>query len=1309
MMRPEWALLLPAWLALYCIQCQICFAAQTQVITLENSARWTLSNVHGYNNISIDEVTVPSYVLETLQQQGYINPDDRDLAYRYNERDLAWVANDTWTYTATWNLDSNLLFEPNTLSQGENEEQEEEVIDPSYNNSRQRQHYRALLLLNGIDTAATITLNNHSLGFIANSHRRHVFDITDSLLLEGLNNVLEITIKPAAMYAATQAAKHFKISHQTVPYTKQLGNTGQYNFIRKAASDFGWDWGPSFAPAGISAGVEFIIRNSGGDDKQHTTTAASAAPVAAPVYLTDLGLRQHHLTTNESILVTADAFFRPILTSTELESIEKVDKKLFSGGVLEIKISGPIGNDDEEDKKEPKQTWSSETELSFLIDDLLLLPPPTNTSNTNTYSKYSFSENKLKESASWVIQKSVDVLVTPPFELWWPWDLGNPVLYNVTVTFKPAVTKQNLSSVLQLGRKKTEKDDEGESARSYQVMHRQIGFRTVELIQDPITIFNTNNNNNKVSNRVVGETFLFKINKIPIFARGANIVPLDLLPTKVSISKIKHAVFSARHANMNFLRVWGGGRYFPDRFYQECDKNGILVWQEFMYACAMYPADAFYLSEASEEARQQVLRIISHPSVVIWGGNNENEAAFSWFPETKLHPERYHPNYEVLFVRILREKLLSLDPDAIYVDSSPSNGLICKSASSGTNFSISNLSKESKKKWGDVTDPTQGDVHYYNYLSNLLDPNSYPPAKFISEFGYMSLPSFDSYSKQSKIEDWVVGGELMNVRMRHGDGLEQIENQLQMHFTLDSKFKSTEEKLLMGKDTEEKSLFKSSRKSGLTTVSSTIESERLPGDANKLRSASSNSSVVVDNNNSIDRFQAYIYLTQLQQALIYDTAATTWRLNKNDPIAYTAGLLYWQLNDVWAGPSWSGIDYDGRWKVLHYAARRFFSPIGVFGKKSESESGESGDSGSGGFWNRRGKDKKGNGKDEDIVEVWVVNDGREEVQGRLEIYAVPFNATSASDILNLLSISTVTAAAGSKKNSDTAGSILINVAGSGSVVGWRSDFSETQWGSVQGAASQVYLQLRFCTAAAAENKMNNIGVGGGGGEGNGSVGSNNEGCVENVMMLGEFKDASLVKSVQVQATVEERNQLEIGKKQHLLLRGGGKTGSGGGNDGGNLKLKKEDPLFTTNSSYIVNHNKVFEVTLTAQGGVALYVYLETPLPGYFSDNLIMVMPFGEGRKVLFFLDTRSEEEGDVNGDNTNNKKNKSNTITEEEFRESLRVMWLQKALNYFPGQERRSSWMTTTTMLTPLSFVTSLVFEMVVLSLFFVLISIFLA
>ena len=343
-----------------------------------------------------------------------------------------------------------------------------------------------------------------------------------------------------------------------------------------------------------------------------------------------------------------------------------------------------------------------------------------------------------------------------------------------------------------------------------------------------------------------------------------------------------------------------------DAFYEAADEQGILIWQEFAFACALYPRPPSFLADIGVEAHQQVARLSSHPSVALWGGNNEVETSFGWFPESIANPQLYAVDYDALFVRLLRDVVLGIDPGAIYIDSSPSNG-------------VYNTTATIIKRWGDASDLSRGDIHFYDYTSNLLDSAAYPLAKFVSEFGYMSIPSFSSWIKQSN-DLGVAGGDL-EARMRHGQGMQQIKDQLKMHFF-------------------------------------------------NLNVASSSSSLATTQEE--DMFQDFIYLTQLQQSLIYETAAIAWRRARADVEAATAGLLYWQLNDVWAGPSWSSINFDGQWKLLHYAARRFFRPIAVFGVVFR-------DAG-------------------DVLEVWGVQDAPHRARGALTVELIPYQAVAASEV-----------------------------------------------------------------------------------------------------------------------------------------------------------------------------------------------------------------------------------------------------------------------------------------------------------------------
>lgn len=535
---------------------------------------------------------------------------------------------------------------------------------------------------------------------------------------------------------------------------------------------------------------------------------------------------------------------------------------------------------------------------------------------------------------------SIFVTLSPPIDLWWPWDLGDQPLYNVSV------------SMITTHQRSAESDDEmlNWKQESRQIARARIGIRKAELERRPVyDDFRLPRPN---APREIGEMFYVRVNGLPVFARGANVVPIGVGQREDRRSiNLRNLVRMAKEANMNFLRVWGGGAYFENAFYEECDRSGILVWQEFMYACAMYPTDASFIHEAAEEARQQAARLVSHPSVILWGGNNEVEASLMWFKETKKNPERYRNDYRTLFVDHLSRSLHRVDPSAIYVDGSPSNGIDPRGKGGGA-----------AKRWGNVADPSYGDIHWYNYNDNLIQipgrgvHRIFPAARFVSEFGYMSLPSFETYASESGPGDWYVAAELMRWRTRHENGIEQIQRQIGMHF----------------------------RDQSMLAV------EQIQGIGERRRDATTIPKDLL-------AFQAFIYLSQLQQALIYEGAVSRWRIDKSERLFGTGGILYWQLNDVWAGPSWSSCNVDGRWKLLHHVAKRFYRPIAVFGAfRSKGE-----------YPSNSLEAASYSSRDDEHVEVHVVNDLPRTFCGTLSVQGMSFDAKSPVDVITFVNASRI--------------------------------------------------------------------------------------------------------------------------------------------------------------------------------------------------------------------------------------------------------------------------------------------------------------
>jgi len=309
---------------------------------------------------------------------------------------------------------------------------------------------------------------------------------------------------------------------------------------------------------------------------------------------------------------------------------------------------------------------------------------------------------------------------------------------------------------------------------------------------------------------------------------------------------------------MNMVRVWGGGLYQIDKFYDLADELGLMVWQEMAFACALYPRDKAFLASVTKEIEQQALRLQHHASIVVWGGNNENEGALSWYAESRAHRDLYVADYTALYVDTALAALRRVDPTVAFIDSSPSKGLIS--------------AEPYAKRWGHVEDVRWGDVHYYNYDADCEDASTYPRARFVSEHGFQSFPSFSEYQPVLAREDWARNSSLLFWRQRHEHGQEQLHAMLARHFR--------------------------------------VPPEHATGAQAQQK-----------------LFDDYLYLSQVQQARCYETAFAQWRRLRSDPQVGTMGILYWQLNDIWQGPSWSSIEHSGTWRLTHSAVQRSFAPV----------------------------------------------------------------------------------------------------------------------------------------------------------------------------------------------------------------------------------------------------------------------------------------------------------------------------------------------------------------------------------------------
>jgi beta-mannosidase len=307
---------------------------------------------------------------------------------------------------------------------------------------------------------------------------------------------------------------------------------------------------------------------------------------------------------------------------------------------------------------------------------------------------------------------SLDFVIPRP-ALWWPNGLGAHPLY----TFKARLLM---------------------NGRSIDEVTTRTGLRSLELRQQ---------------RDESGKTFTFVINGVPVFAKGANWIPADSFPTRMGNARYRQLLESTRNSNMNMLRVWGGGIYERDDFYELCDEMGILVWQDFMFACSMYPGNQEFLDNVKQEAIDNVKRLRNHPSIVIWVGNNEIETAWMHWGWKNQLPAQLWDDYLKIFHGVLPEVCGSLDPTRPYWPSSPS----------------SNLEEDSDSQ-------RMGDVHYWQVWHAASPFSEYEKQfpRFMSEYGFQSFPQLETVNTYTVPADHDIASPVMMAHQRHPRGNQLI-------------------------------------------------------------------------------------------------------------------------------------------------------------------------------------------------------------------------------------------------------------------------------------------------------------------------------------------------------------------------------------------------------------------------------------------------------------------------------------------------------------------------------------------------------
>ncbi|KAF2704453.1 glycoside hydrolase family 2 protein [Pleomassaria siparia CBS 279.74] len=406
----------------------------------------------------------------------------------------------------------------------------------------------------------------------------------------------------------------------------------------------------------------------------------------------------------------------------------------------------------------------------------------------------------------------------------------------------------------------------GETAGS---VTKRMGFRTIVLNELPISQAQLD------QGIAPGNNWHFEINGHEFYAKGSNFIPPDPFWANVTETRIRQLFENVVDGNQNMLRVWSSGAYSPDYMFDLADEMGILLWSEFEFGDALYPVDNEFLDNVKEEVEYQVRRVNHHPSLAFWAGGNELEN-LELYLVNQSAPElldRYTREYETLFLDTIVPILFRNTRSISYAPSSTSNGW------QSLDFSRSQPITE---RYNNLTPGSiYGDTDHYNYNSTrAFDYSTYPIGRFANEFGYHSMPSLQTWQQAVDPEDLWFNSSVITLRNHHYPS------------------------------------------GGLNTTNFAKSSKGM----GEMTFAAQQWYPVPDKADSLANFSAWCHTTQIFQADYYSAQIQYYR--RGSALSERQlGSLYWQLEDQWQAPTWAGIEYDGRWKVLHYVAKDIYQPV----------------------------------------------------------------------------------------------------------------------------------------------------------------------------------------------------------------------------------------------------------------------------------------------------------------------------------------------------------------------------------------------
>lgn len=652
---------------------------------------WTVTMVGGTGGTGAPDgvagraipATVPGQVHTDLEREGLL----ADPTFDRNEDEAKWVGRADWSYQRTVD------------------------VDP-------RGFERVDLVCDGLDTVAELSLDGVVVGTTRNMHRRYRFDARDQTGGVGRGSkTLEILFESPYREAGRVAAK---AGSMPGPYDEP------FPYIRKMASNFGWDWGLT------------------------AVTSGPWRPVAVERWST--------------------ARLREVRPLVDVEAGE---------GVLDAHIT-------------VERSGMNDLDQDGEDDDLVLVVTVSGQTAEGAATR--------QRSRAQLTPKDDETVVTvrvPDVQRWWPRGYGEQARYDVVVELQTV---------------------DGE------VLDREVfrtGFRSTRV---------------DTTSDAVGKPFTIHVNGTPIDVRGVNWIPDDVIVSRVDRARVHARLAAAADLNVNLVRVWGGGVYESNDFYDVCDELGLLVWQDFPFACSAYPEGEPIRSEVIAEARDNVARLARHPSLVLWNGNNENiwlHDADGWGEE--LGDRGWGLDY---YLDLLPTIVDAVDPSRFYTVASPWSGDEALFAN-------------------DVDHETHHSWDVWNRLSDEHYRDSVP--RFVSEFGWQAPPAWRTLREAVTDEPLRVDAPGVVHHQKAADGMAKLARGLEPRF------------------------------------------------------------------GSVDpaAFDAWLYLTQLQQTRAIATGVEHWRTHW----PRNTGVIVWQLNDLWPVSSWSAIDSAGRLKPLAHELRRLYDDV----------------------------------------------------------------------------------------------------------------------------------------------------------------------------------------------------------------------------------------------------------------------------------------------------------------------------------------------------------------------------------------------